>query len=127
MNGCVHGNQLTIDGVSKYLPPRLLANKDQKTVVSNIVTLLDRFSVLTREPKVRVWKHITALMTDLASENHHLAERIADHIQSPDIPGMPWCNLPMGKQKQKNKDLTDQQACLLILNGIQNRKSLSSH
>ena len=33
------------------------------------------------------------LMTDLASENHHLAEKIADHIQSPDIPGMPWCNL----------------------------------
>ena len=32
-------------------------------------------------------------MADLASENHHLAKKIADHMQFPDIPGMPWCNL----------------------------------
>lgn len=93
VSGCIHGNQLTIDGVSRYLPPRLLAKENQRTVVEHIDTLLERFSVLTGHDKAEVWKKITALMTDLASENHHLAERIADHIQSPDIPGMPWCNL----------------------------------
>ena len=32
-------------------------------------------------------------MTDLASENHDLAEKVADHIQLSDTPGMPRCNL----------------------------------
>ena len=32
-------------------------------------------------------------MTDLASENHGLAEKVAEHIQSPNVPGMPWCTL----------------------------------
>ena len=32
-------------------------------------------------------------MADLASENHHLAKKIADHMQFPDIPGMLWRNL----------------------------------
>ena len=93
ISGCIHGNQLTIDGVSRYLPPRLLTTENSQTVVENISTLLSRLSVLTGHDKATVWKKITALMTDLASENHLLAEKIADHIQSPDIPGMPWCNL----------------------------------
>lgn len=38
-------------------------------------------------------KKFTALMADLASENRYFAERVADHIQSPDIPGMRWCYL----------------------------------
>ena len=32
-------------------------------------------------------------MTDLASENHFLAEKIAEHLQSDVIPGMPCCVL----------------------------------
>ena len=40
-----------------------------------------------------LWSKITALMTDLASENHFLAEKVAEHLQSSDVPGMPWCVL----------------------------------
>ena len=32
-------------------------------------------------------------MTDLASENHFLASKIAERISSTDTPGMPWCVL----------------------------------
>ena len=56
VSGCIHGNQLTIDGVSRYLPPRLLAKEDQKTVVQHISTLLSRLSVLTGHDKAEVWK-----------------------------------------------------------------------
>ena len=93
VKGCIHGNQITIDGVTRFLPPRLLAQENQSTVVQHIGTLLERLAILTGHEKNEVWGKITALMTDLASENHHLAEKVADHIQSPDIPGMPWCNL----------------------------------
>ena len=80
VKGCIHGNQLTIDGVTRYLPPRLLANENQKTVVEHISTHLQRLSILTGKDKTEVWNKVTALMTDLASENHHLAQKIADHI-----------------------------------------------
>jgi hypothetical protein len=32
-------------------------------------------------------------MRDLASENYNLALKVAEHIKSPDVPGMPWCDL----------------------------------
>ena len=89
VKGCIHGNQLTIDGVSRYLPPRLLAKEDQKTVVENIGVLLERLSTLSGHEKNRIWAKITALMTDLASKNHGPAEKVADHIQSSDTPGRP--------------------------------------
>jgi hypothetical protein len=50
-------------------------------------------SILTEREKNEVWRKIPALMTDLASENHNPALKVAQHIQSPDIPGMPCCNL----------------------------------
>ena len=93
VKGCIHGNQLTVDGVTRFLPSRVLANESQKNVVDHITTLLQRLAVLTGKEKTDIWKKITALMTDLASENHHLAEKISEHIQSTDVPGMPWCNL----------------------------------
>ena len=93
IKGCIHGNQLTIDGVTRYLPARLLVTENQKNVVENIVTLLQRLASLTGTDKVHLWSKITALMTDLASENHFLAEKVAEHLQSSDVPGMPWCVL----------------------------------
>ena len=76
VSGCIHGNQLSIDGVVRYLPPRLLAKENQKTVVEHISLHLERLSALTGHDKNEVWGKITALMTDLASENHHLAKRL---------------------------------------------------
>ena len=82
-----------MDGVTRYLPSRVLATETQKNVVEHITTLLQRLAVLTGKEKSDIWGQVTALMTDLASENHHLAEKISEHIQSSDVPGMPWCNL----------------------------------
>ena len=93
VKGCIHGNQLTIDGVTRYLPARLLVSENQKNVVDSIVTLLQRLATLTGVEKQAVWAKIKALMTDLASENHFLAEKISEHLQSSDTPGMPWCVL----------------------------------
>ena len=82
-----------MDGVTRYLPSRSLATETKKNVVEQITTLLQRLAVLTGKEKSDIWGQVTALMTDLASENHHLAEKISEHIQSSDVPGMPWCNL----------------------------------
>ena len=93
VKGCIHRNQLTIDGVTRYLPARVLVTENQKNVVNHIVTLLERLATLTGVGKAHLWSKILALMTDLASENHFLAEKIAEHLQSDVIPGMPWCVL----------------------------------
>ena len=93
IKGCIHGNQLTINGITRYLPARVLVNEKQKNVVGNIDVLLQRLAVLSDKEKTDIWKKITALMTDLASENHFLAERVSEHLHSTDTPGMPWCSL----------------------------------
>ena len=68
-------------------------SQNLKNVVNHIVTLLERLATLTEVGKAHLWSKILALMTDLASENHFLAEKIAEHLQSDVIPGMPWCVL----------------------------------
>jgi hypothetical protein len=37
--------------------------------------------ILTEKEKNEVWRKILALITDLASENHNLARKVAEHIQ----------------------------------------------
>ena len=58
-----------------------------------IFVLLEHLFTLSGHEKNGILAKITALMTNLVHENHGLAEKVADHLQSSDTPGMPWCNL----------------------------------
>jgi hypothetical protein len=91
------------------LPFHQIANEKQSNLVNLIVYQLQRLETLTGFTKELFWRQIASTMTDLASENHGLAEAVSKQLKLDYVPGQLFCcaHTSLGFAEGNKKDIRD--------------------
>lgn len=83
---------LKVGEVETYLRPLSLTTETRETIADLIVEELNRLAIMKKCTKQDMWCKIDALMSDSVSKNWHVAEIVAERLDSSHIPLTLFCN-----------------------------------
>lgn len=75
-----------------YLRPLYLATETRESIASFIIEDLTRLAEGTESSVHDLWLKIDAFMSDSVSKNWHVADMVAEMLQSDHVPLMLFCN-----------------------------------
>lgn len=84
---------ITVDGRTRFLPALQMTNHKKSNLVSAFDHIFSRLATASNTDKLDLWRKITALMGDLASENKGLSEEVAKFFQTDHVPGSLSCTV----------------------------------